>query len=78
MVRYYTTRAAAVGAGFEQAQADVEKVPVIGKILALPLEGINAIVKGFELKSIRRKRRERDALEKIQSQPTSQVFQPGI
>jgi hypothetical protein len=78
MVRYYTTRAAAVGAGFEQAQSDVENVPVIGKILALPLEGINAIIKGFEIKSIRRKRREADAIAAVQREPVGAVFQPGI
>lgn len=78
MVQYFTTEAAAVSGGFKEAQADIEKVPVIGQILALPLEGINAIIKGFEMKSIRRKRAEADAIQKVQSQVTSQVFQPGI
>lgn len=78
MVQYFTTNAAAAAAGFKEAQADLEKVPVIGKILALPAMAINAIIKGFELKSIRRKRREADAIEAVQQQTTSSVFQPGI
>lgn len=81
MVQYFTTGAAAAAAGFKEAQADVEKVPVIGKILALPLEGINAIIKAFELKSIRRKRHEADAKAAVvagMQQPSGSVFQPGI
>lgn len=78
MVQYFTTNAAAAAAGFKEAQADIEKVPVIGKILALPVEGINAIIKGFELKSIRRKRREKDIVDAVKQQVTSQVFQPGV
>lgn len=78
MVQYFTTNAAAVAGGFKEAQADIEKVPVIGKILALPTMAINAIIKGFELKSIRRKRREADVVKAVQAQPSGSVFQPGI
>jgi len=78
MVRYYTTRAAATAADFKVSEEDIEKVPVIGQILGLPLRGINAIIKGVELKSIRRKRREADAAAAVQAQPVGAVFQPGI
>jgi hypothetical protein len=78
MVQYFTTEAAAVAGGFKEAQADIEKIPVVGQILALPTMAINGLIKAFELKSIRRKRAAADAIQAVQSQVTSQVFQPGV
>lgn len=78
MVQYFTTEAAAVAGGFKEVQSDIEKIPVVGQILALPTMAINGLIKAFEIKSIRRKRAEADAIQKVQSQVTSQVFQPGI
>lgn len=78
MVQYFTTNAAAVAGGFKEAQADIEKIPVVGQILALPTMAINGLIKAFELKSIRRKRREADVVNAVKQQVTSQVFQPGV